>query len=53
MTLLVANGTSLWTTLAIVVWITLAFWPARLAAVRVRAQRRARTGQRRRTSLSE
>jgi hypothetical protein len=27
-----ANGVWLWTTLAIIVWIALAFWPARVAA---------------------
>jgi len=30
--LLAANGVWLWTTIAIVVWIALAFWPARVAA---------------------
>lgn len=29
---LAANGVWLWTTLAIVVWMALAFWPARVAA---------------------
>jgi hypothetical protein len=29
---LAANGVWLWTTIAIVVWIALAFWPARVAA---------------------
>jgi hypothetical protein len=29
---LAANGVWLWTTLAFVVWILLAFWPARVAA---------------------
>ena len=29
---LAANGVWLWTTLALVVWILLAFWPARVAA---------------------
>jgi hypothetical protein len=29
---LAANGFWLWTTIAIVVWIALAFWPARVAA---------------------
>lgn len=29
--LLAANGVWLWTTIAIVVWIALAFWPARVA----------------------
>jgi hypothetical protein len=30
--LLAANGVWIWTTLAILVWIMLAFWPARVAA---------------------
>jgi hypothetical protein len=30
--LLAANGFWLWTILAIIVWIALAFWPARVAA---------------------
>jgi hypothetical protein len=30
--LLAANGIWIWTTLAILVWIVLAFWPARVAA---------------------
>lgn len=30
--LLAANGFWLWTTLAIIVWVMLAFWPARVAA---------------------
>ena len=30
--LLAANGFWLWTTLAIVVWVAIAFWPARVAA---------------------
>lgn len=30
--ILAANGFWLWTTLAIIVWIALAFWPARVAA---------------------
>jgi hypothetical protein len=29
---LAANGVWLWTTLAIVVWVAIAFWPARVAA---------------------
>ena len=29
---LAANGFWLWTTIAVVVWIALAFWPARVAA---------------------
>jgi hypothetical protein len=29
---LAANGVWLWTTIAVVVWIALAFWPARVAA---------------------
>jgi hypothetical protein len=29
---LAANGYWLWTTIAIVVWIAIAFWPARVAA---------------------
>jgi hypothetical protein len=29
---LAANGAWLWATLAIVVWIAIAFWPARVAA---------------------
>ena len=29
---LAANGFWLWTTIAIVVWIAIAFWPARVAA---------------------
>ena len=29
--LLAANGVWLWTTLAIIVWIAIAFWPARVA----------------------
>ena len=29
--LLAANGVWLWTTLAIIIWIALAFWPARVA----------------------
>ena len=29
---LAANGVWIWTTLAIIVWIALAFWPARVAA---------------------
>ena len=29
---LAANGVWLWTTLAIVAWVALAFWPARVAA---------------------
>jgi hypothetical protein len=32
--LLAANGVWLWTTLAIIVWIALAFWPARVATNR-------------------
>ena len=27
-----ANGVWLWTTLAIIIWIAIAFWPARVAA---------------------
>jgi hypothetical protein len=30
--LLAANGMWLWTTLLIVIWIAIAFWPARVAA---------------------
>jgi hypothetical protein len=30
--LLAASGVWLWTTLAIVIWIAIAFWPARVAA---------------------
>jgi hypothetical protein len=30
--LLAASGVWLWTTLAIVIWISIAFWPARVAA---------------------
>ena len=30
--ILAANGVWLWTTIAVVVWIALAFWPARVAA---------------------
>lgn len=30
--LLAANGVWLWTILAIIVWIAIAFWPARVAA---------------------
>ena len=30
--ILAANGFWLWTTLAIVVWVAIAFWPARVAA---------------------
>jgi hypothetical protein len=30
--LLAASGVWIWTTLAIIVWIMLAFWPARVAA---------------------
>jgi hypothetical protein len=29
---LASNGVWIWTTLAIVVWIAIAFWPARVAA---------------------
>ena len=29
---LAANGVWLWTTIAIIVWLALAFWPARVAA---------------------
>jgi len=29
---LAANGVWIWTTLAIIIWIALAFWPARVAA---------------------
>jgi hypothetical protein len=29
---LASNGVWLWTTLAIVIWIAIAFWPARVAA---------------------
>ena len=29
---LAANGWWLWTTLALVIWIAIAFWPARVAA---------------------
>ena len=29
---LASNGVWIWTTLAIVVWIVIAFWPARVAA---------------------
>ena len=29
---LAANGVWLWTTLAVIVWVALAFWPARVAA---------------------
>ena len=29
---LAANGVWLWTTIAVVIWIALAFWPARVAA---------------------
>ncbi len=29
--LLAANGVWLWTTLAIIIWVALAFWPARVA----------------------
>ena len=29
---LAANGVWLWTTLAVMIWIALAFWPARVAA---------------------
>ena len=29
---LAANGVWIWTTLAVIVWIALAFWPARVAA---------------------
>jgi hypothetical protein len=43
MTLPVANRTSLWTVLAIVAGILLAFWPSRFAAVKVRTRRRAGT----------
>ncbi len=32
MMLIAANGTWLWTTVAIFVWVMLAFWPARVAA---------------------
>ena len=30
--LLAANGVWIWTTVAIIVWIAIAFWPARVAA---------------------
>jgi hypothetical protein len=30
--LLAANGVWIWTTLAIILWIAIAFWPARVAA---------------------
>ena len=30
--ILAANGVWLWTTLALVVWVAIAFWPARVAA---------------------
>jgi hypothetical protein len=30
--LVAANGVWLWTTIAIVVWVLIAFWPARVAA---------------------
>jgi len=30
--MLAANGWWLWTTLALVIWIAIAFWPARVAA---------------------
>ena len=30
--ILAANGVWLWTTLAIIIWIAIAFWPARVAA---------------------
>jgi hypothetical protein len=30
--ILAANGLWLWTTLALVVWVAIAFWPARVAA---------------------
>ncbi len=30
--ILAANGVWLWTTLAIVIWVAIAFWPARVAA---------------------
>ena len=30
--LLAANGVWIWATLAIIVWIAIAFWPARVAA---------------------
>ncbi len=29
---LAANGVWIWTTLAVIIWIALAFWPARVAA---------------------
>ncbi len=29
---LAANGVWIWTTLAIIIWVALAFWPARVAA---------------------
>ncbi len=32
MTLIAASGFWLWTILAIVIWIAIAFWPARVAA---------------------
>ena len=32
MMLIAANGAWVWTTLAILVWIMIAFWPARVAA---------------------
>ena len=30
--ILAANGVWLWTTLAVIIWIAIAFWPARVAA---------------------